>query len=123
MLNFLVRCNLFLYYGGLYEKDIYSHDIVMGVMSDIDSYTERSFKLNPGDSLFVYTDGVPDATASNGDFFSEDGMMKALNEIPEASSEETVNHMRTTIETFVGDADRFDDVTMISFKYFGTKNS
>ena len=109
--------------GGLYEKDIYSHDIVMGVMSDIDSYTERSFKLNPGDSLFVYTDGVPDATASNGDFFSEDGMMKALNEIPEASSEETVNHMRTTIETFVGDADRFDDVTMISFKYFGTKNS
>ena len=109
--------------GGLYEKDIYSHDIVMGVMSDIDSYTERNFKLNPGDSLFVYTDGVPDATASNGDFFSEDGMMKALNEIPEASSEETVNHMRTTIETFVGDADRFDDVTMISFKYFGTKNS
>ena len=106
--------------GGLYEKDIYSHDIVMGVMPDMDPYTERNFKLNPGDSLFVYTDGVPDATDSNGEFFSEDGMMKVLNEIPEASSEETVNHMRSSIETFVGEADRFDDVTMISFRYFGT---
>ena len=104
---------------GVYEKDIYSHDIVMGVMDEIDPYKERRFKLNPGDSLFVYTDGVPDAINSEGKFFSEDSMMSVLNENPEASAEETIKHMRTSIETFVGEADRFDDVTMLSFKYFG----
>ena len=49
--------------GGEYELQIYRHSPAVATMEGI-PFKEHSFELNPGDSLFVYTDGVPEATSA-----------------------------------------------------------
>ncbi|MBQ4501867.1 MAG: ATP-binding protein, partial [Spirochaetales bacterium] len=82
---------------------------------------EHEFKLNPGDSLFVYTDGVPEATDSKNCLFGEDRMVDALNINPDALPSEVIRNVRSEIDGFVAGAEQFDDITMLCFKYKGNK--
>ena len=75
--------------------------------------------LDPGDNLFVYTDGVPEATDAHNELFGTERMLEALNEDPKAKPEELLYSVQKNIDAFVGDAPQFDDITMMSFNYFG----
>ncbi len=98
------------------------HGFVVGGMAGV-HYKEYEFMMNPGDKLFVYTDGVPEATNLNSEMFGTERMVKVLNENPEATPKELLQMMRKSVDDFVGAADQFDDLTMLCLEYKGTGNT
>ncbi len=103
---------------GSYELVVYRHSPAVATMEGI-RFREHEFELNPGDSLFVYTDGVPEATDANNELFGTDRMLEALNRDPSAPPEELLRNVRREIDAFVGEAPQFDDITMLDFYYAG----
>jgi sigma-B regulation protein RsbU (phosphoserine phosphatase) len=71
----------------LYELVQYRHSPAVAAMEGV-RFREHSFELHPGDSLFVYTDGVPEATDEDNQAFGTDRMLAALNRDPLASPRE-----------------------------------
>ena len=86
-------------------------------------FQEHAFQLNPGDSFFVYTDGVPEATDMNKELFGTERMLEALNTDPDAQPEQVMANVSHAIHSFVEDAEQFDDITMMCFRYVGTSDS
>lgn len=82
-------------------------------------FKDQEFKLNPGDSLFVYTDGVTEATNANGELFGEQRLVDTLNRDEKASASDILKHVSEDVNKFVGNAPQFDDLTMVCFKYYG----
>ena len=103
---------------GQYQLVIYRHSPVMAAMEGI-PFRDHSFELHPGDKLFVYTDGVPEATDAQEKLFGTDRMLEALNQDPGASPKETLVNVRRSIDAFVRDAEQFDDLTMLCLQYKG----
>jgi sigma-B regulation protein RsbU (phosphoserine phosphatase) len=94
------------------------HGFVIGGMEGM-KYKEYEFTMEPGSTLFVYTDGVPEATAENGELFGMDRMVESLNSDPDASAQQILANVRASVDGFVGEAEQFDDLTMLCIKYFG----
>ena len=107
---------------GRYELVVYRHAIPIGTMDGI-PFKERAFQLDPGDSFFVYTDGVTEATDRNGDLFGTDRMLDALNKAPDAPPEQVLENVMGGINDFVDGSEKFDDITMLCFRYLGPSNS
>jgi sigma-B regulation protein RsbU (phosphoserine phosphatase) len=82
-------------------------------------FKEHEFELVPGDTLYVYTDGVTEATDANNELFGEERLETALNHEPDALPDKLLRIVREDIDEFVGKAPQFDDVTMLAFKYYG----
>ena len=68
----------------------------------------------------VYTDGVPEATATGGEMFGTDRMIAALNTCANGSPAEILESVRNSVDAFVGDAEQFDDLTMMCLEYHGS---
>ena len=94
------------------------HDMSVGAFS-MAKYHLREFELNPGDCLFVYTDGVPEATDVNGIIFRDDRLTRVLNENPAASPEELVTRLHGELTAFEDGTPQFDDITMLCLRYNG----
>ena len=82
-------------------------------------YKEYSLTLQPGDKLFVYTDGVPEATDSSQTLFGTERMLASLNRAGGASPRATLETVRADVDAFVGKAEQFDDLTMLCLEYKG----
>lgn len=106
--------------GGQYELVVYRHSPAVATMENI-RFRDHEFELHPGDSLYVYTDGVPEATNAQDELFGTERMLKALNEAPDAATDEILHTVSRHIEAFMVDAPQFDDITMLCLKYFGKK--
>lgn len=109
------ECPALMRAGGSYELLRESHDFVVGGMEGI-SYTGREITLHAGDKLFLYTDGVPEATNAAEELFGEERMLDALNQCADLSPRETLAEVKRSIDAFVGEADQFDDLTMLAFE-------
>ena len=94
------------------------HGIVVGGMDGV-KYKEYELLLEPGSKLFLYTDGVPEATDANEEMFGTDRMLAALNEAPDAPPETILSRVRGAVDAFVKDAEQFDDLTMLCVEYKG----
>ena len=105
--------------GGQYELVEYKHASPVGILKRA-QFTEHDFALHPGDSLFVYTDGVAEAANRNEELFGTARMLAALNAAPDADCAGTLENMMNSIRTFVDGAEQFDDITMLCFQYFGS---
>ena len=103
---------------GIYELVKYRHSPALATLEGL-TFKERSFSLDPGDSLFVYTDGVTEATDSDKKLFGEERLVLALNKNSAAAPEELLEYVREAIDGFVGGAPQFDDITMLAFRYNG----
>jgi sigma-B regulation protein RsbU (phosphoserine phosphatase) len=103
---------------GDYELVVYKHSVAIGTMGGI-PFRQHEFQLNPGDSIFVYTDGVAEATNSDNELFGTDRMITALNKEPDAHPEDILTNVMDDINDFVAGAEQFDDITMLCFKYLG----
>ncbi len=103
---------------GSFELFKDKHGVVIGAMDGI-RYREYALQLEPGAKLFVYTDGVPEATDKNEQLFGTDRMMVALRKADHAAPEEVLRTVRSDIDQFVGDAPQFDDLTMLCLDYLG----
>jgi sigma-B regulation protein RsbU (phosphoserine phosphatase) len=84
-------------------------------------YKEGSITLEDGDRLFLYTDGVTEATDLNKELFGEERLQNALNEKGDAPIRDVLLHVREQIDVFVGEAEQFDDITMLGIEYTPTK--
>ena len=104
--------------GGQYELVIYRHAPAVAAMEGV-RFREHEFELNPGDRLYVYTDGVPEATDANNQLFGAERMVDALNRDPAADPETLLRNVRREIDAFVGDAPQFDDITMLGLYFKG----
>ena len=104
--------------GGRYELVIYRHSMVVAAMEDM-IFREHSFELYPGDRLFVYTDGVPEAMNTQNELFGTDRLLEVLNCDPVASPEAQLKAVRQSLDAFVGAAPQYDDITMLSLCYNG----
>ena len=105
---------------GKFELIRYRHSPAVATLHGI-KFREHEFKLNPGDSLYVYTDGVTEATGKGDVLFGTDRMLDSLNKDPESDPKTLLERVRSDIDGFVGDAPQFDDITMLGFKYLGSE--
>ncbi len=103
---------------GRYELVKYRHSPAVAAMDGI-RFRERAFRLWPGDSLYVYTDGVTEATDAGNELFGTERMLEALNRNPDAAPRELLANVKEGIDAFVRDAPQFDDITMLGFTYLG----
>ena len=104
--------------GGAYELVKTKHSPAVAAMEGI-RFREHTFKLHDGDSLYVYTDGVPEAANAEDELFGTDRMLAALNENPDASAQELLHTVKRHIDAYVGEAPQFDDITMLCLHYLG----
>lgn len=98
------------------------HSFVIGGKKKT-KYKEYELVLHPGTTLFLYTDGVPEATNSDGIRFQIDNTLDALNKNPNASVDQLINTVATSVSDFVLDAEQFDDLTMLCIEYTGQKDN
>ena len=94
------------------------HDFVLGGMDKI-AYHEYDIELAPGSMIFLYTDGIPEATDANNRMFGMDRLVDTLNETPDASPKELLKNVRAAVDRFVNAAEQFDDLTMLCMEYKG----
>ena len=96
------------------------HGFVIGGMSGM-RYREYEIQMTPGAKLFLYTDGVPEATDDQNRLFGTERMIAALNEDPGAAPEDILHNVRRAVDDFVQKAEQFDDLTMLCLEYRGLK--
>ena len=94
------------------------HGFVVGGM-ECTKYKEYELQMKPGDKLFVYTDGVPEATDCRGQMFTTEQMVETLNTVKNGSPEEVLETVQGAVSKFVGEAEQFDDLTMLCLEYKG----
>ena len=82
-------------------------------------YEDERMKLEPGDCIFLYTDGVPEAKRSTGERFGIDRMLDVLNRNRSASPKNLLYYVTSEIEEFADDIDPFDDITMMNIVWKG----
>ena len=80
---------------------------------------EYTLQMNPGDRLFVYTDGVPEAIDRDEKAYGTGRLVDKLNELREEPQKETLEKVHHDIVKFVKEAEQFDDITMLGFTYIG----
>ncbi len=88
------------------------HGFVLAGMEN-SRYREYELTLLPGEAIFVYTDGVAEATDTDNRLFGTDRMLLSLNRRPEATAQELLAQVKEDIDRFVGAAPQFDDITML----------
>lgn len=105
--------------NGQYQIFKDKHGIAIGAMNS-SKYIDMEIDLKKGDCIFVYTDGVAEATNANKHFFGVERTLEALNNIKEdVSQEEVLKYVKEAVDGFVKEAPQFDDITMVGLKYNG----
>ena len=89
------------------------HGMVAGAMEGM-HYTEYEMQIENGGCLFVYTDGVPEATNGQNELYGTERMLDALNQEPLAEPEHLLYNVKKAVDEFVGEAPQFDDLTMLA---------
>ena len=91
------------------------HGIALGIRKNR-TFKEYELTLPKGSTLFVYTDGAAEATNADGTLYGTDRLLEALNRETNAAPQKLINDVHEAIDTFVGDAPQFDDLTMLCVK-------
>lgn len=93
-------------------------DLVLAGMDGI-PYSRNELKLNPGDVIYLYTDGVTEATNAQEELYGEERLETILNNNSEADLETLCTSIKADIDEFVEDEPQFDDITMLCLKWKG----
>ncbi|MDY0189235.1 MAG: SpoIIE family protein phosphatase [Desulfuromonas sp.] len=93
---------------------------IAGAMTDV-SYTTQQLRLAPGDTMFLYTDGVTEAMNKKQELYSDERLLELFTHIVATSSEEIINQVNQSVVEFAAGAEQSDDITMLALTYTGTK--
>jgi sigma-B regulation protein RsbU (phosphoserine phosphatase) len=104
--------------GEKYELILYRHSLALAALDGV-QFKQHEFQLCPGDSIFVYTDGVTEATSSEKELFGTERMLESLNKEPDAEPDEILANVMGDINRFMDGEDQFDDITMMCLNYNG----
>ena len=102
--------------GGEFEPYKIKPGFVLAGMEDM-RYKSGSVMLEPGDKIFRYTDGVTEATDVNNNLYGMERLQKALSSAAKGSPREILEAVKTDVDRFVGEAEQFDDITMLAPEY------
>ena len=94
------------------------HGFVLAGMEDM-IYTDYEFTLEKGGCLYLYTDGVAEASNIREELFTMDRLIVALNKDSKAPLDVLLKNVKMDIDEFVGEAPQFDDITMLAVVYYG----
>ena len=106
--------------GGPFEIIKDKHGLVIGEMRNM-KYTDYEILMEPGAKLFIYTDGVPESANEDGELFGMERLLDAVSKKEDASAEEILKCVEREVGSFAGNAEQFDDLTMLCIEYFGEK--
>ncbi|WP_346355612.1 PP2C family protein-serine/threonine phosphatase [Azotosporobacter soli] len=93
--------------------------VALGILDDF-SYDQQELRLEPGDRLVIYTDGVTEAQAVNEEQFTTLRLEQAIQKCPSSGARTVVNEIVEAVETFSNGAEQFDDITILVLEYRGT---
>ena len=112
--------------GFVLERD--PHGLAMGALEG-SRYRNAKWRLDPGDLLFLYTDGVPEANNSKEELLGNERMLAALESSMRTAKQDAdaahtdlrrfLRAMRAEIDAFAGETPQFDDLTMLCVEYRG----
>ena len=108
--------------GNRYELLMTDNMPPLAAMEDLE-FVDESIMLKPGDRIFLYTDGVPEAKNADGKRFGIDRMMDVLDRNKTTSPSTLLSDMEKEIRNFTGEMDPFDDITMMSIIWNGNANA
>jgi len=89
------------------------HGLFLAGMDDT-QYKESEIQLQDGDSLLIYTDGLTEAHNGSGELYGEERLLKKLNSADVRGGKAFLTQIKEDLQAFVGDAEQFDDITMLS---------
>ena len=98
--------------GGEYQSVKEKHGFVIGGFDGV-KYPNQEIQLSKGDKIFVFTDGLSEATNKKDQMYTIDRILKALNNNKDKSPKDTLESVTKDVAKFVGDAPQFDDLTML----------
>ncbi|MBR2589938.1 MAG: SpoIIE family protein phosphatase [Clostridia bacterium] len=104
--------------GGAFEMQLDRNGFIIGGIKNV-SYQDYQIKLEKGAKLFVYTDGVVEATSEADEQFGFANTLAALNEVKDKTPQQILTHIKESVDAFAGDAPQFDDLTMLCLEYSG----
>lgn len=105
--------------NGDFEVVKYRHSPPVSTIRNM-KFEQHEAQINPGDCIFVYTDGVAEATNSSNELFGTERLIECLNKRPNARPESILDNVMGSIKDFVMEAEQFDDITMLCFKYYAS---
>jgi serine phosphatase RsbU (regulator of sigma subunit) len=109
--------------NGKYEILKDKHGLAVGAIG-MSKYVNTEIQLKKGDSIFVYTDGVAEATDANNELFGTDRTLEALNAVSKSASQKDIlEGVRAAVDAFVKEAPQFDDLTMVGLRYYGPQEN
>ncbi|MFC2118275.1 SpoIIE family protein phosphatase [Bacteroidota bacterium] len=93
-------------------------DIVLGCIED-KPFHQKKIKINPGDKLFLYTDGVTEAENTEQQLYSDERLISLLKNTKEEMPDKIIEVVYNDIKSFAKGAEQSDDITMLAIKYHG----
>lgn len=103
---------------GSFELVHDKHGLVIGSYEE-SLYPEYTLKLEKGSTLFVYTDGLPEASDVNGKQLGIERVLELLNRNPDKTPKEVLDSMKKAVADYTKDREPFDDLTMLCLRYNG----
>lgn len=82
-------------------------------------YRKNELVLEPGDAIYLYTDGVTEATDLNEELYGEERLHSILEKYKDETMEVICSEIKKDVDLFAGEAPQFDDITMLALKYNG----
>ena len=104
--------------GGVFEPFKVRAGFVLAGMQGI-RYRAGSIQLEPGDKVFQYSDGIPEAINSEKAPYGMKRLESVLAKNSEKAPSELLPLVKADVDAFVGDADQFDDITMLCIEFKG----
>jgi sigma-B regulation protein RsbU (phosphoserine phosphatase) len=92
------------------------HGIPLGIFPEI-AYDQETINLDQGDLIFMYTDGVTDTHNEKKEFFGDLRLDESLSLSKKEPVEVIVENVIADIKRFQGNAEQFDDITVMALKY------
>lgn len=102
--------------GGVEELES-TNSIALAIMAEENLFSSKSIMLHPGDAIFLYTDGVTEATDSENILFSDDRLHNFLKTVSESSPTDIVNNVIEQVNAYSSDVLQADDITAMCFKF------
>jgi sigma-B regulation protein RsbU (phosphoserine phosphatase) len=93
--------------------------MMLGINED-EMYEAHSLAMQPGDIIFLYTDGVTEAMNEAEELYSEERLQATLNRQTSKDVKEILAAVRQDVNTYAGDAEQSDDITMLGLKFCGS---
>ena len=105
---------------GEFEMIMDKHGFVIGGMAGL-KYKNYEIELEKNSKLFIYTDGVAEATSEADELFGMERTVETLNSVKDRSPKEILEKVKESVDAFVGNAAQFDDLTMLCVEYIGSE--